>query len=102
MLLESNSPKAFFLVFIAIKSVCHVRQQRHLARSLDSCHHLTLMRRAYACRAARQNLAALRHKAAKLHRILVIYVSRLIDAKLTYFAAALTRPAGVFTIFGHF
>ena len=95
MLLESKSKSIF------VSLVCDVRQKCHLARSFNSGHHLALVRRADTRRAARQNLATLRHKAAKLHGVLVIYVSCLVDAKLAYLTAALTHPAGIITIFGH-
>ena len=67
--------------------VGHVGQESDLTGSLDGLGELTLMHGANAGRAARQDLAALGHEAAKLGGVLVVDVGRLVNAELANFSA---------------
>ena len=63
--------------------ICDVRQQRHVASSLDCGGQQSLMRGAVAAGASRNHLATLRYELADLVERLVVYVGRLLHTEET-------------------
>ena len=70
-----------------MRLVGHVRQESDLTSSLDGLSELTLMHCAGTGGSAGQNLAALRHEAAKLCSVLIIDGLALVSAELANLAA---------------
>src|SRR4051812_15551804 len=75
------------------RSVCHVRNERDLARPLDCGLQLALVHRARARDAARQDLAALGNERTDQFDVLVVDVVDLVRAELADLAATEQRAA---------
>lgn len=69
---------SYFLCFFLL---CSERQQRNVARALDSDRHLALMLGAVSGNTARKNLPTLRNEPAQLACIFVVDVIHLVHAE---------------------